>query len=288
MVDYQGTGGPLRVLLVEDNPADADLTVELLSEAEPGGVDVRRAETLADAVAQAAEHHYDVVLLDLGLPDSSGMATLDAIMASASGSAVVVLSGVDDERVGAEAVARGAQDFVTKGASEDGRLLARSLRYAVERRALVDRVNRAELEAARERELRAMGRLTPGEGSPVTASMFGAKPIRESQPALFRELAESYQQLIEQAAARQVYKIDYPVSGALTELAAQLGFLRAGPRDVVELHAEGLRSLTHGVRQGRERLVTEEGRYLLLELMGQLVAYYRRFYPGGAAQRRSD
>jgi serine phosphatase RsbU (regulator of sigma subunit) len=128
----------LRVLLVEDDEADAFLVQELLSEAE-AAVDLEIAVSLAQALEKLAG--VDCVLLDLGLPDAHGLDGLRQILAAVEGArsrtglgiAVCVLTGHQDEHLGAEAVGEGAQDYLVKGQVE-GVLLARSLRYAVERK----------------------------------------------------------------------------------------------------------------------------------------------------------
>jgi serine phosphatase RsbU (regulator of sigma subunit) len=134
VADPVGPAERLRVLLIEDDAADVFLVRELLAEAN-ASVEL----TVASSVA-AARHHLtrvDCVLLDLGLPDATGIAALRQVMAmvaeSAAKAAVCVLTGLEDEHVGIAAVAEGAQDYLTKG-QVDGVLLARAIRYAVERR----------------------------------------------------------------------------------------------------------------------------------------------------------
>jgi serine phosphatase RsbU (regulator of sigma subunit) len=122
---------PMRVLLVEDDDGDALIVEEELIES-GAQVTLDRVETLAGAVGSGLAR-YDCVLLDLNLPDAQGLDGLRELRALAPGLAVLVLTGLDDERRGIEAVAAGAQDYLVKG-STSGVLLARSLRYAVERR----------------------------------------------------------------------------------------------------------------------------------------------------------
>jgi serine phosphatase RsbU (regulator of sigma subunit) len=121
----------MRVLLVEDDDGDA-LIVEEELELSGAQIDVERVRTLAEAAA-ADLAGYDCALLDLNLPDAEGLEGLRRLRALAPDLAVLVLTGLDDERRGVEAVAGGAQDYLVKG-STSGVLLARSLRYAVERR----------------------------------------------------------------------------------------------------------------------------------------------------------
>jgi signal transduction histidine kinase len=141
--------GSIRALLIEDNPGDARLIREMLRDA--GGaaraIDVSVADRLSSGLEHLREHGADLVLLDLSLPDSSGLETFDALHGAAPTTPVVVLSGLADESVAVTAVHRGAQDYLVKGQVDGGALL-RSMRYAIERQRL--EAARAELELQRD------------------------------------------------------------------------------------------------------------------------------------------
>lgn len=120
------------VLVVEDNPGDARL-VELYLSEDPGRpFTVVKAGRLSDALDILAAQHVDVVLLDLSLPDSFGLATLARLRAAAPVVPVVVLTGTNDEALALEALRQGAQDYLVKGQG-DGDVVRRAARYAVER-----------------------------------------------------------------------------------------------------------------------------------------------------------
>ncbi|HET6547320.1 MAG TPA: SpoIIE family protein phosphatase [Solirubrobacter sp.] len=125
------TAATIRILLVEDDDGDALLVEELLSFS-GAPVELVRAQTLAGARREKLEA-VDCVLLDLDLPDAHGLAALHRLKADRADLAVLVLTGLDDERRGVEAVGAGAQDYLVKG-QIDGHGLARAVRYAVERR----------------------------------------------------------------------------------------------------------------------------------------------------------
>jgi len=125
-----------RVLLVEDNPADARLITEYLAEQswpniEANAPTVDHVDRLSSA-RDALTDDVGVVLLDLGLPDSSGVETLDEVLAIGIPAPVVVMTGLDDERVGVDAVEHGAQDYLVKD-DVTPRLLQQTLRYAIRR-----------------------------------------------------------------------------------------------------------------------------------------------------------
>ncbi len=117
--------------MVEDNPADVRLVRELLKEG-PGDIDLTAVERLGAAMEVLASQPADVLLLDLGLPDSQGLNGLAALQARFPQLPMVVLTSADDEALAVQAVQRGAQDYLPKALLE-GRLLRRALRYAIER-----------------------------------------------------------------------------------------------------------------------------------------------------------
>ena len=130
---------PLSLLLVEDDRADALLVEELIADA-LADVPVTWAQSIAQAEEELASTRPDCVLLDLNLPDASGMDALDRIAKRDATVPIVVLTGLNDEYFGASAVAAGAQDYLVKGRVEP-EMLRRALLYAIERK-------RAELIAA--------------------------------------------------------------------------------------------------------------------------------------------
>ncbi len=124
---------PIRVLLVEDNPGDARLIRELLARARGVQFELERAERLSVALERLKSDGIHAVLLDLSLPDSSGLDTFIRVHDCAPHVPITVLSGYDDEVVAIRAVREGAQDYLVKG-QVDRNLLVRALLYAIERK----------------------------------------------------------------------------------------------------------------------------------------------------------
>lgn len=121
----------MKVLLIEDNPGDVGLIKAHLGEAAPG-IELQSVDTLAKGLARMREG-CDAILLDLSLPDASGLEGFERLTAEAEpGTPIVVLTGLHDEATGLAAVRRGAQDYLIKD-EVTGPLLARALRYAQER-----------------------------------------------------------------------------------------------------------------------------------------------------------
>src|SRR5579862_3927439 len=121
----------VKALLVEDSPDDADLLREVLTGSGADRVELVAVETLRDGLAELDRARFDVLLLDLSLPDSQGLATVHRALAHPSGVPIIVFTGLDDAELGVEAIHAGAQDYLAKGQA-DGPLLRRSIDYAIE------------------------------------------------------------------------------------------------------------------------------------------------------------
>ncbi len=124
----------IQVLLVEDNPGDVRLVREILKEGGGGEFELIHVSTVREAVEQlrADTQGIDAVLLDLSLPDESGLNTLRRIVDATSTAVVVVMTGGGDEELGLSALREGAQDYLVKG-TVTGQMLRRALRFAIGR-----------------------------------------------------------------------------------------------------------------------------------------------------------
>ena len=126
-----------RILLIEDNPGDAKLIEEFLIGKQRSIAGVERFDLvhemkLADGLKLLSEKEFDIILLDLNLPDSKGMDTFAKVHVEAPNTPTVVLTGLDDEALAVQALQVGAQDYLIKGMLDWG-LLARAVHYAIER-----------------------------------------------------------------------------------------------------------------------------------------------------------
>jgi signal transduction histidine kinase/DNA-binding response OmpR family regulator len=124
---------PIKALLIEDSAADARLLQEMLAGKSYSSFVVERADRLSTGVERLTAQEYDVVLLDLSLPDSQGLDTFARVHAQTPQLPIIVLSGLDDEAIATRAVREGAQDYLVKGTIDD-RLLMRAISYAIERK----------------------------------------------------------------------------------------------------------------------------------------------------------
>ena len=128
------------ILLVEDNEGDVRLLREAFAETGGGAFQIVHARRLSDAMKHMQESQFDVVLLDLSLPDSHGLDTITHMIHAARSVPVVVLTGSDDKDLAIRAVQMGAQDYLIKG-QIDGALLTRATGYAIERQRALERAH---------------------------------------------------------------------------------------------------------------------------------------------------
>ncbi len=151
MSESAADDGTLSILLVEDNPGDARLIEEMLAEAterqngtgypvsgEATTVDLVHETTLSDGRSRLATFDADVVLLDLRLPDSTDMETIESMLETVEETPVIVLTGMPESSLGVDAIAHGAQDYLVKddliGGGASAEMLLRSIWYAIERK----------------------------------------------------------------------------------------------------------------------------------------------------------
>jgi len=123
---------PIKILLVEDNPADLRLLQEYLEENPTVAHELTHVDLLADALGKLGQERFDVILADLSLPDCRGLDTFRRLHQRAPDTPILVLSGFDDEAFAVSAVREGAQDYLVKG-RVDPYWLGRAISYAIER-----------------------------------------------------------------------------------------------------------------------------------------------------------
>ena len=260
------TRSTIRLLLVEDDPSDAELVREALAECTRPSFELTHASHLRAAVDVLARDGTDLVLLDLGLPDSRGIETFDRLVAAHPTVPCIVLTGTDDDAVGVRAVQRGAQDFVVKDRPSPD-VLARSVRYAIERHALLDRLAAAATEARRgEARLRKLIEHS-AEGVLVVDDR---DVVQFANPAAARLLAAPRERLLGTSFDAP------PPNGAACEslVARRDGTSFAAELRVVPLEWEGasarlvsLHDLTHRRRSERAALAAAVQRTFLPERM---------------------
>jgi len=122
----------VRILLIEDDPDDVWVMRNLLGDRWDGPFELVQTELLSGGIERCSQSHFDVILLDLTLPDSRGLETFITMHAHAEEVPIVVLSAYNDEATAVKAVQAGAEDYLVKGQVDDNALV-RAIRYAIER-----------------------------------------------------------------------------------------------------------------------------------------------------------
>jgi FixJ family two-component response regulator len=259
------------VLIVDDDPDVASALADTLRpELEPL---VETSPRLALATLDRRE--VAVLVSDQRMPEMSGVALLTEARRRHPEVVGVLLTAHADAQTAVQAINEArAFGYLLKPWENDA--IIGFLRRAVE----AHRLLRRDARAAQERELRILDQLSRSVPVPVTAERFGALPLRESLPEVFADLLDRYTEIIALAFEQRVYKVDRPLSDGLRRISDRLGALKAGPRDVIELHTVAMRRCLAAATSEQTDAYAEEGRLLVLELMGHLVSYYRGFSLG--------
>lgn len=274
-----------NVLLIEDNQIQLKLIQALLREDRPGSLaegfsfQLTWAETLSEGLEQLAKNNFNVVLLDLMLPDSRGITTLEQTLKHSPNTPVVVQTGTEEESLVVQALQLGAYGFLPKR-NLDRNLLVYGIRLAIERH-----LQRIKLEAIQQKqqqqiEFQWLEQLADTTRTNITARLYGTSSLRSSLPEIFREQVENYGKLMDLVLEEQAYKVQHHISDKLRDQAEKLGVLKAGPRDVVDIHTTSLKEKTQKANLAKAQAYVTEGRLMVLEMMGYLTSYYRKFYLG--------
>ena len=261
---------PCRVLLIEDEPEDIINIQTILKNTRSAffkrGFELSCVETLSQAKQILSQKEFEVIILDLMLPDSRSMNSLQEVQTIVLGTPIIVQTALEDEIVAVKALELGACGYLPKIAFE-GNLLLYAIRTAIERKEQLANLEGLQQEQ-QEREIDILDNLStemPWLNSQI------ANSLKQRMPDVFIELKERYQELLDRAVEQKIYKVEYKITSQINILVEQLGYLQANPKDIISLHTDVLK---------QKQQDTVEGRYLLLELMGKLAAYYRKYYIG--------
>jgi DNA-binding response OmpR family regulator len=124
---------PIKVLLIEDNIGDCELILQMLNKSEIANFELTQTQRLDSGLKLLESGKYDVILLDLGLPDSVGLESFKATLTEHPAIPIIILTGLANEEIGVQSIKYGAQDYLVKG-EFNGKLLVRAIQYAIERK----------------------------------------------------------------------------------------------------------------------------------------------------------
>lgn len=267
----------ISVGCVEDHAPDVSLLKHALTRTR---IDLRafvHVERLAE-MKKLEEANVDVILLDLGLPDSVGMDTVVRARELASATPLIVLTGSNES--GRAAIAAGADDFLDKELIGDGQL-ARIVEYAVERNRLRVRLEHLE----NERELQKIKDRSQPPRSQTTASLLGDRSLSEAAPDVHRQSVEEFAAVVRSRLQNNAMGVATPEDDRMRQLGDRIAVRNAGPEDVVSILTEAVDNQRLHLSPSQYAPFVREARIALIELMGFVLSFYRRHAPVGLVQQ---
>lgn len=268
----------LHILLVVEDPDERRRLVLLLEDVAFARFEVAAVADAGEALMRCKETRPDLVLFDVG-PGGRHLEDLEMFVRTRPRAACLALAGLSDRQFAERALALGAFQYCLREQLLQDLCLAAAL-LARRREALME-------------ELEALGRtgrnLSLPQGfvenvaqvsdgftaSKVVEGLYGQFPLREHARETFDQLARRFMDLLELAMERKVFQVDQNISDTVRALADELCFLRAGPRDAVDVFVEALNAKRVLGSEEKFKACVEEGRLLLVELLGYMVRFYR-------------
>ncbi len=264
----------LKVLLIEDSETDARLIREYLDSGSVYHFQIENAKRLSEGIKMLLTESFNVILLDLSLPDSVGFDTFDSIRAKAKHVPIVVLTGLLDESIAIQTVQKGAQDYLIKDQVE-AQLLSRSILYAIERNRM-----QAELEKAWKKEQSQQENMEAVRSFQHYLAILqdkrgdNDKTIPNFDDETLRATLTDYRQIVRNY-VRAVRIRERRPSEQIDKFAGILAAFGAGARDVVRIHLAVLNEYSQRAMPDEDRNFSNDARLVLVELMGKLLDIYR-------------
>jgi len=255
---------PIRILLIEDNPGDALLISEMFSEAGNDLFEMTHADCLSTGLFNLAEERFDLLLLDLSLPDSQGLDSFIKANNQAPDLPIIVITGTDDSTVAVKSVGQGAQDYLVKG-QIDANLLTRSIRYAMERQSL-----KKQLEKTHKRLLEERERSEAVRNFQHYVAISDGEKIND----VYEKLTSEYRDIVFRYVHAVRIREDRPAD-LVKRFARHLANIDCRARDLVRIHLKVLNDYAQRSIPSEEHAFSNDARLVLVELMGHLMDIYR-------------
>lgn len=259
--------GKPHVLVVDDEDSAADNEQFIL---EKNGFQVSVAASAEAAFRFLLKTIPDLILLDVVLPDIPGTEFCKAIKLDNRYSAipVVLVSGLriseEERNLG---LSYGAYDYITRPFRNDD--LVSRLRTAL------TKAQEREDVAASHREMMTFHTLSRRDTN-ETAMLYNAVPLKTQYPESFQNILKEYDDILSDAIEERFFKVQQHLHEKLNHLSDNLGFLKAGAKDIIDIHRQCISVRFNKSNLKEQKVILEESRLLLIELMGNLINYYRR------------
>ena len=262
----------IHILLIDNNPSDIGHIKKLLKNEEKFVYEIKISNNVQDCVSASAKNSHDIILLDLSLPDSTGIDSLKKIQDVKKNVPIVILTDNIDKNLAVKCVQLGAQDYLVKNRMNSD-LLIRAIRYAIERNHLLYSLNKNNNSPDNEQ----YSFRVKNTFSSITAKLYDSVLLKNSAQKQFLELVGKYKQILLLSLDEKILKVDHNISEKLEILSENLGNLKANPRDIVDMHKETLNQLKHNQPLKKYLACLEESKIRLIEIMGYLVSFYRKY-----------
>jgi CheY-like chemotaxis protein len=274
-VDVQGS----TVLLVQSGDGAESALVGPLTGLADGGLQVKAVTGLDAALAVLVEGETDVIVAEAASDGSGGLLErVKVLRQQAARTPIIVIAHAVDERLLEEARRAGIQHVLQRHEA------LQPLVLGVVRGALRDAHVAA---VSADEEIGRLGALSGPAPSPVTGRSFGMQSLREKSPEEFESLLNAYDTLLDMLLERQARRLVDDYEARLLRFAERLGMINAGPRDVVAIHKAAIAAKIAREPAMKTKAYCEEGRLLILQVMGHLASFYRSLSWGKAPTARA-
>lgn len=264
---------PHKILIIGDDARSAARLERALAAGMGDGVAIVTSATFDEAFS-VTEFNSDLLFVDIEATGVDWVEKIAKLRARAPEVPLIAIASRGEETQAIQALQAGAQDCLS-AVEVEGVPLLRAVRYAIERNRFQVQLEEAYEQISRDREFGGLNAISGPAPLPVTERSFGSVSLPQRVPEDFDELVQRYGALLDRALlGRSARDYDRLVSD-LNEIADRLGMLGAGPRDAVDLHKAAMSNRLEGQSARKNKAYVEEGRLLLVQLMGHLVSYYR-------------
>ncbi|MDH4128401.1 MAG: response regulator [Spirochaetota bacterium] len=265
----------INVLLIDDNPNSTLAIQNLFRELKDENFrlkNIENIENIDNVFNLLINNEFDLLLLGISIPSRNTINFIKKLHSQIPNLAIIVLTDFDDKDFALDIVKKGAQDYLPKD-KLNSKILSRMIKYSIERKRIEQEYLR-QLERQKE-EIHFLEKLYSMPEAYSNKSFYDKEPIRIAMLEIFNELVQHYGDAIDIALERRSYKLDTNISEKLQFIGNQMGFLKATPRDIIELHTIAIKDKIRKVNYAKSKAYIEEGRLMILELMGYLAMYYR-------------
>ena len=239
------------------------------------GAAVVKSATFDDAATASDSDAPDLLFVDVQAAGADWPDKIAMLRRQVPDVPLIAIVPVNEEAQGIQALQAGAQDSLSETELERAGL-SRTARYAIERSRFLVQREVHQHKMTRDREFGGLNAIGIEPALTVTRRSFGLMPLQQSAPDEFQELVGRYGELLDQALLGTSRRDYDQLDTELDAIANRLGLFGAGPRDAVDLHKAAMTDRLEAELARKNRAYIEEGRLLLIQLMGHLVSHYRR------------